>query len=331
MRDTNARHSRRENITLHGANQATSWRVYPLPATYLPCGAIMSTTSFPHRRATAWARTLGVVAMCAALTAPLAGCEVLDALVIASEETSIEMPPLTPPTVTTTGVELRRRPGLTTLGAYYCPRLLGGNLGDIGCMLALGASPAKNTLRFDFGLPLTIANTNDVPVPALDVLVALTLYPDDPNTTALGATCISFCGAEDPTCTGAPRPDACTVTSGTVKTLDDFIGKLPQLIDGIASGKAADELKNAQIPAAGDVKLDLVFSMGLDPALMVFERTALAWVELYAQGKNPVVDVPVKVEGSVFFELPVLGRIAVDFGPIAATWKLDANALLTTP
>ncbi|MEY3014058.1 MAG: hypothetical protein RIT45_2793 [Pseudomonadota bacterium] len=266
------------------------------------------------------------------LATPLGGCEILQAVVEASEQAGVDVQQqLEPPEVTTTGVELRRRPGLVSLGAYYCPGLLGGTLGSIGCTLALGAAPAKNSLRFDFGLPLTIANKNDVPVPALDVLVALTLYPEETDHQALGATCISFCGADDPTCTGSPRPDACTVTSGTVKTLDDFVGKLPQLIDGIASGKAAEELQNAQIPAAGDVKLDLVFSMGLDPMLTVLEKTASTWVELYAQGKAPVVEIPVRVEGSVFFELPVVGRIAVDYGPLATTWKLDANALLTTP
>lgn len=266
------------------------------------------------------------------LLAPLGGCEVLQAVIDASEEAGVTPPvQLDPPKVTTTGVELRRRPGLTSLGAYYCPKLLGGDIGTIGCTLALGAKPAKSALRFDFGLPLKIENSNDVPVPALDVLVALTLYPGETDNQALGATCISFCGGDDPTCTGTPRPDACTVTTGTVKTLDDFVGKLPKLIDGIASGKAVEELQNAQIPAAGDVNLDLVFSMGLDPALTVFERTALTWLDLYVQGKAPVVDVPVRAEGSVFFELPVVGRIAVDFGPLDATWKLDANALLATP
>lgn len=287
----------------------------------------MNATPAPtHARAARWAP------FALLLLAPLAGCEVLQAVIDASEEAGVTQPvQLDPPKVTTTGVELRRRPGLTSLGAYYCPKLLGGDIGSIGCTLALGAAPAKSALRFDFGLPLKIENSNNVPVPALDVLVALTLYPGETDNQALGATCISFCGADDPSCTGTPRPDACTVTSGTVKTLDDFVGKLPKLIDGIASGKAVEELQNAQIPAAGDVNLDLVFSMGLDPALTVFERTALTWLDLYVQGKDPVVDVPVRAEGSVFFELPVVGRIAVDFGPLEATWKLDANALLATP
>lgn len=262
----------------------------------------------------------------------LGGCEVLDAVIAASEDADIQQQvQMLAPTVTTTGPELRRRPSLTSLGAYYCPKVLNNTVGTIGCTLALGAAPAKSSLRFDFGLGVQIANPNDVPVPALDVLVALTLYPDDPKTTALGATCISLCTTDNPSCDGTPRPNACTVTAGTVKTVEDFVGALPKLIDGIASGKAAEELSKSSIPAGGDVKLDLVFSMGLDPALMVFERTALTWVEKYINNEALVVDVPVKVEGSVFFDVPVLGKIAVDWGPLIGTWKLDANALLTTP
>jgi hypothetical protein len=265
-----------------------------------------------------------------------AGCEVLQAVVEASEQAGVTPAAMQPPEVTTSGLELRRRPGLTALGAWYCPgyaaELFGTSLGaQLACDLALGPAPAKTTLRFDFGLPLTIANPNDVPVPALDVLVALTMYPGEAQSQALGATCVSFCGAADPTCTGAPRPYACTVTSGTVKTLDDFVGKIPSLIEGIASGKAAEELRQASIPAGGDVKLDLVFSLGVDPALQVLQRTALTWLKLYADGEAPVVDVPVRAAGSVFFEVPVLGRIAVDFGPLDGTWKLDAEALLATP
>lgn len=290
----------------------------------------------PRIRATSPSPRRGTRALVAALlclgAGGLGGCEVLDAIVAASEDADVQQQvQMLAPTVTTTGPELRRRPGLTSLGAYYCPKLLNNSVGSIGCTLALGAAPSKSSLRFDFGLGVQIANPNDVPVPALDVLVALTLYPDDPNTTALGATCISLCTTDNPTCDGTPRPDACTVTSGTVKTVEDFLGALPKLIDGIASGKAAEELSKSSIPADGDVQLDLIFSMGLDPALMVFERTAMTWIEQYVQGKELVVDVPVKAEGSVFFDVPVLGKIAVDWGPLVGTWKLDAKSLLLTP
>ncbi len=284
--------------------------------------------SMPHRAARRPMEPLLGVALAAALVLTQPGCEVLNAVVAASEQAGMQAPALVAPTVTTTGPTLRQRPGLQSLGAYYCPKMLGNQIGTIGCTLALGAAPPKSSLRFDFALGVGIANPNNVPVPALDVLVALTLYPDDANATALGATCISLCTADNPGCTGAPRLDACTVTAGTVKTVEDFVGALPKLIDGIASGKALQELEKSSIPAGGDVQLDLVFSLGLDPALTVLQRTAMTWLELYVQGKELAVDVPVRVEGSVFFDVPGLGRIAVDWGPLAGTWRLDAKALL---
>lgn len=268
-----------------------------------------------------WRRAL----LLAALTLPLVGCEILQPIAEAAldpDAGGVE-PQMLAPEVSASGLELRRRPSLTSLGAWYCPKVLTGTAGAIGCTVALGSPPAKDSLRFDFGLKVVIKNPNDVPVPALDVLVALTLYPGQ-DAEELGALCVSLCGADDVKCDGTPREGACTVDDKTVKSLDDLVEKrLPNLIEGILTGEAQKELEKSTVAAGGDVTLDLVFSMGVDQALTVFQRTALDWVQQLVDGKDPTLTVPVQASGSVFFNVPVLGKLAVDYGPLETSWTVE--------
>ncbi len=250
------------------------------------------------------------------------GCELLEPIAQAAldPDAGILQPTMLAPEVEASGLTLRKRPGLVKLAAYYCPNVVDGFVAKAACAGVLGLPPAKETLKFDFGLSVGIKNPNDVPVPALDVMVALTLFPGE-AAQELGALCVSLCGSDAPTCDGTPRPGACTINDKRVKSVDDFLQKrLPNLIAGVISGEVQEELKKSTIAAGGDVKLDLVFSMGIDQALTVFQRTALSWVQQFVDGKDPVLKVPVQAQGSVFFDVPVLGQIVVDYGPLKTEW-----------
>lgn len=253
------------------------------------------------------------------------GCEVLAPIAEAAldpDAGGLE-PSMIAPEVEASDLKLRRRPSLLKLAAWYCPLVVDGTVGAIGCTLGLGSRPNKETLKFDFGMAVNIKNPNEVPVPALDVLVALTLFPGA-KSEELGALCVSLCGSDAPTCDGKPRAGACTINETRVKSVDDLLQKrLPNLIAGVVSGEVQEELKKSTIAAGGDVKLDLLFSMGLDQALAVFQRTALSWVQQFIDGKNPVLKVPVQARGSVFFDVPVLGQIVVDYGPLSSEWVIE--------
>ena len=235
-----------------------------------------------------------------------------------------QLPGATPelaPEVRVGTLQLRHGPTVGELAAYYCPRVIDDPLVAVGCAVALGAPPPKAHLAFEFGITLNMHNPNDVPVPTADVLLALTLF-EGRDAEALGAICVSLCGTDNPECDGTPRPGACEARQDDIFTIEDFIASIPGLIADIASGRAEEELKKSTILAGGDVSLDLGFVLGIDQALGVFEKTARAYVEDELDGRQGSLAIPVSAEGTVFFDLPVLGRLGVGYGPFGTTWNV---------
>lgn len=246
-----------------------------------------------------------------------ASCELLDSLAQNVEN---------PPTVQASALQLTKRPSLTQLAAYYCPTVITDSTLRLLCTVTLGAPPPTSQLTFNFGIHLLITNPNNVPVPALDVLLALRLF-EGQQAEALGAICLSMCGSADPTCTGQPKPGACSSSQTDIRTLNDFQARIPQLITDLVTGKAEQELRKSTIAAAGNVNLDLAFVLGLDQALAVFQKVAVNFVTDLLSGKNPTLAVPVEAEGSVFFELKPVGRFGVGYGPLRTTWNIDSTIL----
>jgi len=225
------------------------------------------------------------------------------------------------PTVTTTPLALVRSPSLTQLGAYYCPLVITDQIARLGCSVALGPQPPRQELAFEFGTTVTIHNPNNVPVPALDVLLALKLFQGQ-AAEGLGAICVSMCGAQDPTCTGAPKPGACTSSQGTIRTINDFYAAVPGLIAGLANAALTGELRKSTIAAGGNVQLNLRFALGIDQALRVFQKVIQQVVQSQLQRGRPELVVPVSGEGTVFVQLPGSGRIGVGFGPLSTSWRI---------
>lgn len=232
----------------------------------------------------------------------------------------------TPPTVEASQLQLRRRPTVMQLAAYYCPQVIDDAIVRASCFVILGSPPPSTALIFEFGVSINIKNPNNVPVPALDVLLALTLFQGQ-GAEAVGAVCLSMCGAQDPTCNGQPKPGACESSQNDIRTLDDFQARIPGLISDVISGQAIDELRKSTIPAAGDVRLDLGFQLGIDQALRVFQKTAVVYVQDLLAGRQAALSVPVTATGTVFFNLPVLGRFGVGYGPLTTTWNIDSTVL----
>ncbi len=230
----------------------------------------------------------------------------------------------TPPAVQASQLQLRKRPSITQLASYYCPIVITDPMLRLGC--AFLPSVTQADLAFQFGISITMHNPNNVPVPALDVLLALKLFQGQ-DTEALGAICLSLCGAMDPTCDGKPKPGACASTQTDIRNLDDFAARIPSLISDIVSGNAEQELRKSTLLAGGDVNLNLSFDLGLTQAINVFQKTAVQYVTTLLSGGTPMLSVPVSAEGSVYFNLPVVGRLGVAYGPLTSTWQIDSTIL----
>jgi hypothetical protein len=259
--------------------------------------------------------------MLALTCAPLAGCAELNAFLSSGGGAAVD--PKMLPAVQTSEPALRRSPAMQQLAAYYCPRVIGNPIAALGCS-ALGGPPSPRQLEFEFGMTVTVKNPNNVPIPMLDVLLALKLFSGQ-DAESLGAICVSLCGAADASCTGAPKPDACTATNRDVPLLESFAARVPGLIAGLASGQLIDELRKSSIVAGGDVHVDLAFTMGVDQALRVIEKVARRFVDDAMSGRLGDLAIPVSATGTVFVQLPAVGRVGVGFGPVASTWRVPTN------
>ncbi|MDP6943262.1 MAG: hypothetical protein QF464_03860, partial [Myxococcota bacterium] len=194
-----------------------------------------------------------------------------------------------PPEVSVTHLSLVDAPDPQGLAANFCADHF-GVLGMAACEAALGSPPPPSDLGFTFGLGLTMSNPEDVPVPATDVLVELTLFDDD--AAALGSVCVSLCGADDPDCDGSPKPGACD-REGAIDTLDEAAEVVPALISGIATGETLDELKKSSVPAGGDVTLELAFDLGIDEALDVIGAASDRFMDDAISGSDLSIAIPV--------------------------------------
>lgn len=258
-----------------------------------------------------------VCALLLPLLVSLPGCELLESLAKNVEN---------PPTVQASSLALTKRPSVNQLAAYYCPTVITDPLLRLLCTVTLGSPPPRSLLSFQFGIHLDITNPNNTPVPALDVLLALRLF-EGQQSEALGAICLSMCGAADPSCTGQAKPGACVSSQTDIRTLNDFQARIPQLITDLVTGRAEQELRKSTIAAGGNIQLDLAFVLGIDQALSVFEKVAVGFVTDLLNGKTPTLTVPVQAEGSVFFEIQPVGRFGVGYGPLRTTWNIDQTVL----
>ncbi len=225
------------------------------------------------------------------------------------------------PTVTATPMQLTRYPNMNQLGAYYCPVVIQDQIARLGCAVAIGPPPPRDQLVFQFGTTITVRNPNNFPVPALDVLLAVKLFTGQ-ATEGVGAVCVSMCGTSDPSCTGQPKPGACTAGGPGIRTLNDFVAAVPGLIAGLATGAVQNELRKSQILAHGDISLNLTFSLGIDQALRIIQKVVTQIVQDLLQRRHPTLEIPVSGEGTVFVQLPIIGRIGVGFGPLQSTWRI---------
>lgn len=228
---------------------------------------------------------------------------------------------LSPPTVFAHPVRLTKTPTLQQLGAYYCPIVTTDQVARLACAVVLGSPPPRDVLQFQFGTTIIVHNPNNVPVPALDILLALKLFQGQ-AAEGLGAVCLSMCGAADASCTGAPKPGACTSNLKTIKTLNDFVGAVPGLVAGLATAALTGELRKSTIVANGDINLNLNFSLGIDQALRVIQKVINQVVQSQLQRGKPELVIPVSGEGTVFVELPGSGRVGVGFGPLYTSWRV---------
>ncbi len=284
-------------------------------------------------------RLLSAVALAAAL--PLAGCELLEGEGIGGVE------PPDPPSAELRTVALLERPSNTQLGAWYCHDFADGNfLAETGCEVAFGRRPNKPDLKFVFEISFDLGNPNGFPIPMVEILLALNVF-EGVDQAALGAICVSFCDPANGADCDLAREDACQPPDKTVRGVEDFLPTVDDLIriandavtgelfedenlsfrvipaagvDQCAEGQAGDEL-TGECP--GRAEAFVRFELGIDAMLGILEVVAQDSVDEVLEGDAPAFDIPYSALGTLFFNVPVLGRHAIEFGPHTGVWSLD--------
>ena len=292
-----------------------------------------------------------------------------------------------PPTSELSSVVLAQHPESETLAAFYCPDVVSSFI----CGALFDDPPKKETLKFSFEIVFKLGNPNKFSVPMVEFLLALNVFPDDARVANLGAICVSFCDPAAEDCEEKPAEDACKAPDKTVRSIEDFVPTLDDLINvakKAATGELDDNLKFRVIPARsfqrcrpvgtacepceeaedpatpdgnepvatpariccddaepvelasgchaatdddglscelcdGEVEAHIRFDLGVDAITSLLGEVVEDSTDSLTSGEIPTFDIPYAVEGSLFFDVPVLGRFAAGFGPIPGTWSLD--------
>lgn len=226
-------------------------------------------------------------------------------------------------------VALTEKPSYTRLGAHFCHDFAAGNpLLGAGCTGFFGRAPALSSLRFGFTTTFALKNDNSFAVPLLEMLLALDVF-EGTGQQALGAICVSFC--EDPAA-GCEQPTDPCVADNQINGVEDFVPDIDDLITiaiGAATGGGVDglgELGNLglrYIPANGETETAVRFDLDIDAMLGLIGELVEQSSDELLTGQEPSFDIPFKAQGSLFFQLPVLGRNALAYGPFDGSWSLD--------
>jgi hypothetical protein len=217
-------------------------------------------------------------------------------------------------------VALVRAPKSEELLGYGCAQALG----DGACATVGLEAPARNELSFSFDLVFSLSNPNAFPVPLVETLLGFSAFDQD----NLGSVCVSFCDPGDPSCEpaidakGACDPEGSRQVAGPedlIPTVDDLV----RLAEGAASGEAGVENGEWRvIDPFGSTESHVQFDLGIDPLLQIADDLLNQALNDVFAGQSPTFDVPYTVEGTLFFDVPTLGRHAVGFGPLSDRWEL---------
>ena len=179
-----------------------------------------------------------------------------------------------------------------------------------------------------FDLRFKVANPNQVPIPLAEVLTAATVFPGAASQ-RLGAVCVQLCppGAA---CSGAPVPGTCQASSRDIRSASDFQNAAANMLlaGGIAAATGQPlSFVAPQVSAAAELEVVVRFSFGPEQLLATLRQLAEQSVAELKTGREVTFSIPFRLEGTVWFDVGSLGRLAAGYGPIDGTWVLPVAGL----
>ena len=225
------------------------------------------------------------------------------------------------PTLAMKSATLVQNPTPDQLLSYYCPQLLSSLL----CAPVFGGPPPKADLKFFFEMRFDAGNSGDLPVPMIEMLLALDVFPGEEQE-SLGSVCVRFCPADDATCSGEPGPNSCTSDKPDIDSIEDFGQAIQDFIFAAATGQVdfADENLNMRIiPPGQNIDISVVFGLDVDKVLELLIVFVDKLGNQLLNGQDIVFDIPYSARGTLFFDVPYFGRFPLGFGPFEDVWEIS--------
>jgi hypothetical protein len=264
---------------------------------------------------------MGLLAVLAAASCILGSC---DFLPLDDPDYGIDIPQVEKPKVTSGEAELVKYPSLQKLGAHYCPLVFGDPITVGLCAYALGDVPSDTELIFRFQLPLYVENTNSFPLPAVELLTALSVFPGE-DRKQLAAICVSFCEEGDVACL-EQADGTCSSDEPEISTIDDFVDAalnfITLYIENTVAGEVPPELKVKLIPPNTNGVVLVTFDLAPEPLLEALEIAFTNHLEEVVDGEEVTIKIPYDVEGAIWFVVENFGRFGINYGPIEGEWVL---------
>jgi hypothetical protein len=265
-----------------------------------------------------WCRSALVVAAATALLA--LGCGELGQ-VLYGDHTGLSRRPRAP-AVRLVGARLVHAPTNPQLALHFCrvhaTRAV-GRAGALACR-ALGPVPSDEDLRFTFEVELEARNPGRVPLPVVEALIALRVFPDAARP-QLGATCVSLC--QSPASCPQDRAQACQSDEPEIRDLESFAAASAGFLASVAVGERRfQDLRVRTIDPSQTLRFVATFTLDVERALAVIEWAATEAVAAAQRGELPSFSIPSELEGTLFVEVPDVGRFAGSFPATRGSWPL---------
>ena len=250
--------------------------------------------------------------------ANVSACELLN------NTTQSPIPQAFDPNVELAETALVAAPTATQIAAYYCPQIYSGNIAlALACDTLIGPVPQPHEMQFHFELRYEIDNPNSFPIPTTEILAAINVF----ETKNLGAVCAQLCAEGDVECTGAPGENSCKASAADIQDMDDVANRIIDLliltVDAALNGEL-DNLAQRLIPAGAEkYEVRVRFSLGIDAMVEIMGHFVEQLVSKFYNNEKLTFEIPYSVYGTLWFEVPILGRVALEYGPFDDVWVIE--------
>jgi hypothetical protein len=231
------------------------------------------------------------------------------------------------PSISYVGATLVQSPSRSMMEAYFCPQVLGFPA-SYGCAI-FGAAPAEADIKVAFELGFNVDNPNSFPIPVAEMLTAVTVFPQQTRQ-QLGAICISFCAPDSPSCTGQPAPGACTASSTDIRSVSDFSSAAQGFVLSAGARLGSGEIPSFTKPSvssAATIPLSTVYAFGVTPFIELVKQLAQQSATQLAAGEDVTFDIPYQLEGTIWFDVGSLGKVAIAYGPVSGTFTIPTEKI----